>query len=74
MNIVLIILCVGLLLVAFIILGKPVKKENFIENTKLYRNCLQTVRKCKRDTRHFVNNKVDNFKTNTRRFIRKLNI
>ena len=74
MNIVLAILCVGLLLLAFIILGKPIKKENFVENTKLYRKCIHTLRKCKRDTRHFLNNKVDNIKANTRRFIRKLNI
>ena len=65
---------IGLLLVALMVFSKRETRENFVKNTKVYENCIQTVRRCTRGARHFVDNKVDSFGTNTKRLIRKLKL
>lgn len=65
---------IGLLLVALMVFSKRAKRENFVKNTKVYENCVQTVRRCTRGARHFLDNKLDIFGTNTKRLIRKLKL
>lgn len=50
------------------------KKESFIENMELYKVSSQTFRKCKRETSRYAQKKIDGFKTDIKRMIRKCNI
>lgn len=62
---------VGLLLVYVEFTRSREKKESFIESTRLYKTTTQTLRKCRRDTTRYANQKLDGFRTEFKRMIRK---
>ena len=49
------------------------KREPFMENSQLYKTSCQTYRKCKREATRYANNKIENFKSSSKRLLRKWN-
>ena len=55
------------------------KMEGFIDidivdKLRVYKSGMQTIRKCKRDATRFAKEKMENIKSNTKRYIRKSRI